>query len=101
MLCTSQIEASTSPPPGQLPGHFNFWKMFVQISPPRAEKLFNYPHSRENYQITVLTFQTPLHAMSHLFKENEIVLKHLQIRNKARVGLCFSTTLPQIHNLFL
>ena len=58
------------PSPGQPPGHFNFWKMFVQIPPPRAEKLFNCPHSRENYQITVLTFQTPLHAMSHLFKEN-------------------------------
>ena len=44
----------TLPP---FPGYLNFWKVFVQIPPPRAEKLFKCPHPRENYQITVLTFQ--------------------------------------------
>ena len=38
-LCTSQVEASTSPP-GNSPGHLNFWKIFVEIPPPRAKKLF-------------------------------------------------------------
>ena len=32
-LCTSRIEASTSPPPGQPPGNLIFWKIFVQIPP--------------------------------------------------------------------
>ena len=34
-LCTSQIEASTSPlsHPPATPGHLNFWKIFVQILP--------------------------------------------------------------------
>ena len=29
--------------PQATPGHLNFWKIFVQISPPQAEKLFKYP----------------------------------------------------------
>ena len=37
--CTSQIEASTSPPRTN-PVHLDFWKIFVQISPSRTEKLF-------------------------------------------------------------
>ena len=28
------------PPHGQSPGHLNFWKICVQIPPPRGEKLF-------------------------------------------------------------
>ena len=44
-------------PPGQPPGHLNFWKIFGKFPPHRAEKLFKCPPSRENYQITVLTFQ--------------------------------------------
>ena len=39
------------------PGHWNFWKILVQITPRRAEKLFECPHLQENYQITILTFQ--------------------------------------------
>ena len=34
-------------------GHLNFWKIFVQIPPHQAEKLFKCSHPRENYQITV------------------------------------------------
>ena len=44
-LCTSQIEASTSPP-GQPPGHLNFWKSFVQIPPSRGQKAVQMPHHR-------------------------------------------------------
>ena len=43
--------------PGQPPGHLNFWKFLFKFPPHRAEKLFKCPHPRENYQITVLTFQ--------------------------------------------
>ena len=45
-LCTSQIEASTSPPPGQPPGICIFCKIFVQISPSRARKAVQMPHHR-------------------------------------------------------
>ena len=38
-LCTSQIEASTSPPPG----HLNFWKSFVQIPPSPDRKAVQMP----------------------------------------------------------
>ena len=43
--------------PRVTPGHLNFWKIFVEIFPIRAEKLFKSPHPRENYQIALLTFQ--------------------------------------------
>ena len=47
MLCTSQIEASTSPPPhGQTLGHLNFCKIFVQIPPSRVRKAVQMPHYR-------------------------------------------------------
>ena len=43
-LCTSQTEASTSPPPtGQPPGHLNFWKIFVQIPPSPGRKAVQMP----------------------------------------------------------
>ena len=58
------------PAPGQPPGHLNFWHIFVEIPPSPGRKAVQMPHSRENYQITVSTFPTPLHATSHLFKEN-------------------------------
>ena len=45
-LCTSQTEASTSPPPGQPPGHLIFWKIFVQIPPSRGRKAVQMPHHR-------------------------------------------------------
>ena len=51
------VKSKLQHPPGEPPGHLNFWKIFVQIPPHRAEKLFKCPHPRENYQITVLTFQ--------------------------------------------
>ena len=56
LLMYQQIEASTSPP-GQPPGHLNFWKIFVQIPPSSGRKAVQMPHPRENYQITVLAFQ--------------------------------------------
>ena len=49
MLCTSQIEALTSPagqPPGQPPGHLDFWKICVQIPPSRGRKAVQMPHHR-------------------------------------------------------
>ena len=30
-------------PPGQPPGHLNFWKIFGKLPPPKAEKLFKCP----------------------------------------------------------
>ena len=57
------------PTPGKPPGIWIFGKFLENSPPPRAEKLFKCPHPREHYQI-VLTFQTPLHATSHPFKEN-------------------------------
>ena len=60
------------PPPWATPRALEFLENFVQIPPSPGRKLFKCLHPRENYQITVLTFQTPLHATSHLFKENEI-----------------------------
>ena len=46
MQCTSQIEVSTSPPPGQPPGHMNFWKIFVQIPPSPGQKAVQMPTIR-------------------------------------------------------
>ena len=40
--CTSQIEALISPP-GQPPGHLNFWKTFVQIPPSLGRKAVQMP----------------------------------------------------------
>ena len=57
-LCTSQIEASTTPPPGNPPGIWIFRKFLLKFPPHRAEKLFKCPHPRENYQITVLLFSS-------------------------------------------
>ena len=54
-LCTSQIEASTSPP-GNPPGIWIFGKFLFKFPPHRAGKLFKCPHPWEYYQITVLTF---------------------------------------------
>ena len=45
LLCTSQIEASTSPP-GQPPGICIFCKIFVQIPPSRGQKAVQMPHHR-------------------------------------------------------
>ena len=33
-------------PPGQTPGHLNFWKIFVQIPPSRGRKAVQMPHYR-------------------------------------------------------
>ena len=52
-----QSNRSFNIPPGQPPGHLNFWKIFVQIPPSPGRKAVQMPHTRENYQITVLTFQ--------------------------------------------
>ena len=45
------------PPPGNPPGIWIFGKFLFKFPPHRAKKLFKCPHPRENYQITVLTFQ--------------------------------------------
>ena len=55
-LCTSQIEASTSPPRAT-PRVFEFLENFWNISHSPGRKAVQMPHPRENYQITVLTFQ--------------------------------------------
>ena len=34
------------PPPGQPPGHLNFWKIFVQIPHSRGRKAVQMPHYR-------------------------------------------------------
>ena len=46
ITCTSQIEASTSPPPRQPPGHLNFWKIFVQIPPFGGQQAVQMPRDR-------------------------------------------------------
>ena len=54
----------------QPPGIWIFGRFLFKFPLPLAEKLFKCPHPRESYQITVLTFQTSLHATSHLLKDN-------------------------------
>ena len=54
-LCTSEIEASTSP--RATPRAFEFLENFWNISHSSGRKAVQMPHPRENYQITVLTFQ--------------------------------------------
>ena len=56
------------------PRAFEFLDNFCLNSPLSGPKsCSNAPTpARENYEITVFTFQTPLHATSHLFKDNEI-----------------------------
>ena len=46
MLCIGQIEASTSPPPGQPPGHLTFLKTVVQIPPLPGQNAVQMPHTR-------------------------------------------------------
>ena len=47
---TSQIEASTSLlPPGQPPGHLNFWKIFVQIPDSLSRKAVQMPPPARAY----------------------------------------------------
>ena len=58
---------------------------WLQIPPcPQAEKLFKCPYPQNNYQITVLTFQTPLHATSHLF--HKIKIKYKSSLNTFKYG---------------
>ena len=107
-----QSNRSFNIPPGQPRGPLNFWKILVQTLPPRAEKLIKCPHLRESFQITVLTIlftcKLALDAsfLNSKFKRilskiNKNRLKQLQIRNKACVGLWFSTNPPRISNIFL
>ena len=37
------VKSKLQHPPGQSPGHLNFWKMFGKFPPPEAEKLFKCP----------------------------------------------------------
>ena len=68
-LCTSQIEALT-PPPRATPRAFEFLENFWKIPPSPGRKAVQMPPSSENYQITVLIFQTPLHATNQFFKDD-------------------------------
>ena len=68
-LCTSQIEASTCPPPPpSTPEHLNFWENFCSNSPLPGPKSC----SNENYRITVLTFQTSLQTTSHILHKSSL-----------------------------
>ena len=60
-----QSNRSLNIPPGQPPGHLNFWKIFGKFPPPEAEKLFKCPiigpfqvikcpHPRETFQWLLL-----------------------------------------------
>ena len=46
MLCIGKIEASTSLPPGQPPGHLTFLKTIVQIPPYPGQNAVQMPHTR-------------------------------------------------------
>ena len=41
-----QSNRSLNIPPGQPPGHLNFWKIFVQIPPSQGQKAVQMPHYR-------------------------------------------------------
>ena len=44
LMYQSNRSLNIPPPPGeQPPGHLHFWKIFVQIPHPEAEKLFKFP----------------------------------------------------------
>ena len=56
------VKSKLKHPPGQPPGHLNFWKIFGKFPPPEAEKLFKCsiigpfqvikcPHPRETFQV--------------------------------------------------
>ena len=38
LLCADQFESSTSPPPGQPPGHLNFWRLACSNSLPSGQE---------------------------------------------------------------
>ena len=42
-LCIGQIETSTCPPPGNLPGIWLFWKLLFKFPPTRAKMPFKCP----------------------------------------------------------
>ena len=39
-----RVKSKLQHPPGQPPGHLNFWKIFVQIPPSRGRKAVQMPH---------------------------------------------------------
>jgi len=46
ILVMYQSNRGLNIPPGQPPGHLNFWKIFVQIPPSRGWKAVQMPHHR-------------------------------------------------------
>ena len=59
------VKSNLKQPPGQPPGHLNFWKIFGKFPPPEAKKLFKCPiigpfqvikcpHPRETFQWLLL-----------------------------------------------
>ena len=49
------VKSKLRHPPGQTPGHLNFWKNIVQTPTSPGRKAVQMPHPWENYQSTVLT----------------------------------------------
>ena len=113
-LCTSQIKASTSSPPpaGQPPRHLNFWKIVVQVPPSLGRKAVQMPPPSCAFKVGALAYfpnsgwWSSLENYCFYCKDNFniftylIGFRHLQIQNKACVGLWFSTNLPRISIFF-
>ena len=75
------IKSKLQHPPLGNPQAFEYWEIFVQIPPPRAEKLFKCPQPRENYQITVFNFSVtsimlPKLCMKHRLLDNTLYTCH-------------------------
>ena len=67
-ICYVPVKSKLQHPPGQPPGHLNFWKNFVQNPSPEAEKLFKCPiigpfqvikcpHPRGNFSVASITLR--------------------------------------------
>ena len=94
------------------PGHLNFWKIFVQMTNPRAKKLFKCliigpfqvikcPHPWENYQITVhelfSSFCVCKHGLIDNTKENQGTTWHEEQGGQVK-GINISFCRPLLFN---
>ena len=73
-------------PPGNPPGIWVLGKLLFKFPPPRAEKLFKCPHSRENYQITVSIFQTPFNTFHNPTFQLAGIIKYKLSLNTFKYG---------------
>ena len=64
-----QWNRSLSIPPGQPPGHLNFWKIFVQIPPLRGRRAVQMPHYRSIWSNAL----TPGKLFSSFYYAPEVV----------------------------